>query len=316
MADADSTRICSVDGCGNKLKARGYCATHWSRWKRNGSPDIGAREFLSGQCSVDWCQRAARSRFRETGVQYCAMHYLQMSNRGEINTERLEPVDRRTCSVDGCSKEARSRTAALCDMHYQRRYRRGVIGPADTLVVWYEQCHYCGAATAGKKFCNGACAARSHRGNPRTKSCAVCSADFDPRSEHGPDADVCSETCSEERRKAWRRQRYIQAMATPEGRERFRNSEYIRRARKAKAFVEHVSRDEVMRRGKWRCHLCGDPIPKDAKHPDPTFGTVDHVLPLAEGGAHSYANCKPAHLRCNCSKGARPFGQLGLELSA
>lgn len=70
-----------------------------------------------------------------------------------------------------------------------------------------------------------------------------------------------------------------------------------------------------MRRGRWECHLCGEKIPKSAKWPDPLFGTVDHVLPLAKGGAHSYANCKPAHLKCNRIKGAKPLGQLALGLA-
>jgi hypothetical protein len=27
--------LCSVDDCSNRHKARGYCATHYSRWKAN-----------------------------------------------------------------------------------------------------------------------------------------------------------------------------------------------------------------------------------------------------------------------------------------
>lgn len=30
---------CSVDGCDRAAVARGWCAKHWARWKRNGSPD-------------------------------------------------------------------------------------------------------------------------------------------------------------------------------------------------------------------------------------------------------------------------------------
>jgi 5-methylcytosine-specific restriction endonuclease McrA len=32
---------------------------------------------------------------------------------------------------------------------------------------------------------------------------------------------------------------------------------------------------------------------------------VDHVVPLARGGEHSYANTQPACPPCNMSKGAR-----------
>ena len=105
-------------------------------------------------------------------------------------------------------------------------------------------------------------------------------------------------------------------MKTEKGKARIRRAEYKRKARKRDAFVEVVEWAEVMGRGKWTCHLCNESIPREAKWPDPMFGTVDHVIPLAEGGQHSYANCKPAHLRCNCSKGSKPIGQLGLPLTA
>lgn len=44
------------------------------------------------------------------------------------------------------------------------------------------------------------------------------------------------------------------------------------------------------------CWLCGDPIHQD-RH-------IDHVKPLAAGGAHTPANLRPTHGTCNMSKGA------------
>jgi hypothetical protein len=37
-------RLCTVDGCGKKHKARGYCATHWRRLRTNG--EIGPAGLL------------------------------------------------------------------------------------------------------------------------------------------------------------------------------------------------------------------------------------------------------------------------------
>lgn len=39
-----------------------------------------------------------------------------------------------TCSVDGCLKPARSKSATLCPMHYHRQYRGKPIGTADELI--------------------------------------------------------------------------------------------------------------------------------------------------------------------------------------
>lgn len=31
-------RTCVIDGCGTRVSTRGWCATHYSRWKRHGDP--------------------------------------------------------------------------------------------------------------------------------------------------------------------------------------------------------------------------------------------------------------------------------------
>lgn len=33
------SQACSVDGCGMKVNARGWCSTHYSRWRKTGSTD-------------------------------------------------------------------------------------------------------------------------------------------------------------------------------------------------------------------------------------------------------------------------------------
>jgi len=68
-------------------------------------------------------------------------------------------------------------------------------------------------------------------------------------------------------------------------------------ASKFTATVEPVDRIEVLRRGEGVCGICRTPVDPDNFH-------VDHIVPLARGGEHSYANTQPAHPRCNTSKGA------------
>jgi 5-methylcytosine-specific restriction endonuclease McrA len=67
---------------------------------------------------------------------------------------------------------------------------------------------------------------------------------------------------------------------------------------------ETFSPQEVFDRDEWVCGLCGVPIPADVRHPDPRSASVDHVVPLARGGAHTRENVQ-AHLACNLRKGAR-----------
>ncbi len=34
-------------------------------------------------------------------------------------------------------------------------------------------------------------------------------------------------------------------------------------------------------------------------------GTIDHIIPLSQGGEHSYKNTQLACFECNCKKGDR-----------
>ena len=82
-----------------------------------------------------------------------------------------------------------------------------------------------------------------------------------------------------------------------------------KRARRKAAFVEDVDPLALFERDGWRCHLCGRKCPRDARVPHPLAPTIDHIVPLAGGGEHSYRNTATAHFRCNVSKGARDVGQ-------
>lgn len=44
----DQFTPCSIEGCTKKVRARGWCPTHWARWRKNGSPHIVLRAVLVG----------------------------------------------------------------------------------------------------------------------------------------------------------------------------------------------------------------------------------------------------------------------------
>lgn len=50
------------------------------------------------------------------------------------------------------------------------------------------------------------------------------------------------------------------------------------------------------------CLFPGQPIDYDAHHLDPRSFTVDHIVPLAKGGADTLDNSAPAHRACNRAK--------------
>jgi 5-methylcytosine-specific restriction endonuclease McrA len=86
---------------------------------------------------------------------------------------------------------------------------------------------------------------------------------------------------------------------TPEERRaRVRQRKQARRARERDQFVEQVDPHIVFERDEGICGICHCAVDVADYH-------VDHVIPLARGGEHSYANVQVAHPTCNRRKGAR-----------
>lgn len=83
-----------------------------------------------------------------------------------------------------------------------------------------------------------------------------------------------------------------------------------RRARKRDAFVAHVNRRAIYERDGWMCGICGDPVDREAKVPDPAAPVLDHIVPLARGGTHEPANVRCAHFYCNNVKSDRLDGEM------
>lgn len=90
---------------------------------------------------------------------------------------------------------------------------------------------------------------------------------------------------------------------------RVADSRHVRRARTRGARSEHVDRDYVFDRDRWRCQLCGKPVPRSKAWPHPMSASLDHVIPLARQGTHEHLNVQLAHLICNVRKGARGGGE-------
>lgn len=54
------------------------------------------------------------------------------------------------------------------------------------------------------------------------------------------------------------------------------------------------------------CGICGKPVDKSLKYPDPMSPTVDHIIPLAKGGHPAdMSNLQLAHRCCNREKSDR-----------
>lgn len=86
---------------------------------------------------------------------------------------------------------------------------------------------------------------------------------------------------------------------------RYRAAYVGRRGRRAGAERERYALREIADRDGWVCGICGDAVDGLLSYPDPLAASIDHVVPLALGGADTPANVQVAHLSCNRRKGHR-----------
>lgn len=84
------------------------------------------------------------------------------------------------------------------------------------------------------------------------------------------------------------------------------SSNTVRHERRARseAKIERFDPLEVYERDDWLCGICGGDVDPEVLHPDALSASLDHVIPLSNGGDHSRSNTVLAHLICNIRKSA------------
>lgn len=61
----------------------------------------------------------------------------------------------------------------------------------------------------------------------------------------------------------------------------------------------------ILRKTATICALCGMPLDKSLKYPDPMSISIDHIIPVTYGGKSTLDNLQATHLICNKSKGKK-----------
>lgn len=100
-----------------------------------------------------------------------------------------------------------------------------------------------------------------------------------------------------------------------DNKDKYRGYGRLRRAKiKSNDFVKY-SEQEVLDKYGLNCHLCKSEIdmlaPRAAGVPGWEMGLhIDHIIPIALGGADKLENVKPAHGLCNLRKGASEIDSI------
>lgn len=162
-----------------------------------------------------------------------------------------------------------------------------------------------------QRFCSVKCrdASTYQRYNPRPeKPCLNCGKTIIAGSHANKDycSKVCKKAVDSVKAMDEYRRRYKTDIAY---RDMFQKNGHIRRARLRGATVEQFSPLSVLERDRWTCQICGIATPKELRGLKVRNApTLDHIVPLAKGGAHSVSNTQCACHRCNASKGAKLQG--------
>jgi 5-methylcytosine-specific restriction endonuclease McrA len=241
-------------------------------------------------CSVDGCNGAHRAR----GL--CSKHWKQ-----EYGTRAKYEITCQWCGAqhmsarkDGVACSADHRAWFLSYEKLGATWSDVVTKQCDREMHGKDGANYCRAYARTCSHCGAAFIARDVR---RTVCCPAPSVCGVPYGEcvscGGPmvavgGAKYCPGSCR------------IKAAADARSEARHK-----RRARERDAYVAPVSRHAVFKRDAYTCQLCGVPLDMEAKAPHPLSPSIDHVIPLAKGGAHEPGNVQAAHFLCNSTKGDR-----------
>ena len=116
--------ICKVENCSSNVKTMGYCAKHYGRVQKHGTPTPEfKRQFQEhdGSCMVEGCNRP----FKSNG--YCNTHLARWRKTGDAGSAEIIPVGKHK----NRGKAAGPRKRLLSDTQMEeirRLYVRGIPG--------------------------------------------------------------------------------------------------------------------------------------------------------------------------------------------
>ena len=271
-------RIC--EECGN---------VYYPRQKRANT------RFCSRECLDIYRHRKSietRTRICETCGKEFIMHNMSgKGNRGEVNEGRFcsyecRGVWRHSQREVFPSCEVHFITCGICGKLFLSRHGHTRCSKECDCIYWikYNRIWY-------RKNVEQICAKGREEYEPKTKielPCKQCGNTFMGNQGNS----YCSKVCRQ---------------AAKQGRKE------KRRAEKAGVFYEPVNPLKVFKRDGWRCQLCGKKLnPKHRGTYRDDAPELDHIIPWAQGGEHSYRNTQLACRKCNGEKGAQEIGQLRL----
>jgi len=279
------TVICEQCGQGfiPWLDGEQFCSTRCERLSRAATCANCGKEFISWPLGKRFCSAE------------CAAHANTVRPKAHLNAVCKH------CGIQFHPKSKERDQFCSRECAYIAKAKRPPFSK-----IYPTVCVACGKSFIGKRirtrFCSRKCELKYGRDTCREqyrqenkskhtdRVCPECGVVFNPDWSRGSDAIFCDNQCSK------RHGAHIGKAA--------------RRARIKGLPRESVDPLEVFKRDGWRCHLCGKKTPRSKRGTrDQRAPELDHIVPIAAGGSHTYDNVACCCRACNTAKAAKPLGQ-------
>lgn len=280
-------------GAGRRRK---FCSERCQRiwWKENRAEAAKTYTFVCQNCGKEYTTKDIR---RDT----CCSRECGWEWNGKQAHEAA--LVEKQCISCGKTFEGLRSGSEYCSDECQQRGRKLI-------------CDICGRefhGRAGTLYCSDPCRLEGNRRRyeeymtekigERVYICEECGREFS-----APYGDKRHKYCSLEcGKKHWYK--------TSAGKREKARQRHRRRAMKySNGSVDNIDPYIVFERDGWKCGICGMPVDSDLEFPDLKSASLDHIVPLAEGGTHTWDNVQLAHLICNSEKSDVGGGQLRLGI--
>jgi hypothetical protein len=263
---------CSHPGCGHCVKAHGLCDKHYIRPSDHRACAACGTSFVSrGGRKRKFCSRPCFDSLRPARALPALRTYPPRACVVcDLDFRPAQGMDTKICST-AC------RIQALC---------------IAALIKDYRAKHPLARVKRERQPRPPCCETGCVRPSRKREMCLThYNQAYQPNRSHGPGY------------KDW-------ANRNPEAHRRLaQNKRHIRRAARHGAYGEAVDRDRVGERDGWRCGICHRKVDRTKVHPHRMSPSLDHVVPIADGGSHTYANTRITHWLCNVIRGKRGGGE-------
>lgn len=103
-------KLCIVNDCNGKHRAKGYCGKHYKQWRNDRLGKTDPRDGAQG-CRVIGCES------QHEAIGFCSKHYKRF-RRGTLGLDGSRIDKKSICRVSNCSKEIYMK--GYCERHFNR----------------------------------------------------------------------------------------------------------------------------------------------------------------------------------------------------